>query len=90
MSDIVAWLDERAKAVSNLGRPREDNQYGRAAATITQLRELVREFVECDGKRGNLKDDVDVDYVNGDHTACKSERLISALSRARAQVGEKP
>ncbi len=40
MTDIVQWLDERAKAVSNMQSPRTDNSYGKAAAEIVRLRKV--------------------------------------------------
>ncbi len=45
IDDIVVWLDQRAIAVSNLGKPRSDNQYGRAATEVEALRERVEESV---------------------------------------------
>jgi hypothetical protein len=41
---IVKWLDDMAAVVSNMGRPRSDNHYGRAAAEIEALRERVAEL----------------------------------------------
>ena len=46
MGDIVAWLDERAAAVSNMRRPRENNKYGLAAAEIERLRVEIEKLHE--------------------------------------------
>lgn len=47
--ELIRWLDERARAVSNTGNPREDNHYGRAAARIEALAR------ERDGARDEVK-----------------------------------
>ncbi len=39
--DNVEWLMDHAKALSNLNRPESDNNYGRTATEIKDLRKRV-------------------------------------------------
>ena len=43
-NDIIVWLDRMAAGVSNLGKPRSDNEFGRVATEIETLRERVAEL----------------------------------------------
>ena len=38
MADSIEWLDARAAAGSNMGAPRHDNNYGRAAQCLDEAR----------------------------------------------------
>ena len=46
MTDSVEFLMEHARAVSNIGKPKSDNNYGRAATEIKALREENKSLKE--------------------------------------------